>query len=180
MSGIQVNSAAAGAASWQSRNGAQEKEDPSFTIYERMKEAREQAQAARDRFDSAQPKPRYGDAPMEAYSRLARAKRPAEVSAAAGYARRQIARLKAAKRTDPGGPPPAPGAAAQAGPAAHPGVRLSPGGGGGQPDAGPDRRRGHGAAGAGPEDGSPALRGIGGPAVRRGKRRGDSRRRRGN
>lgn len=101
MSGIQVNSAAAGAASWQSRNAAQEKEDPSFTIYERMKEAREQAQAARDRFDSAQPKPRYGDAPMEAYSRLARAKRPAEVSAAAGYARRQIARLKAAKRTDP-------------------------------------------------------------------------------
>ena len=38
---------------------------------------------------------------MEAYARLARAKRPSEATAAAGYARRQIARLKAAKRTDP-------------------------------------------------------------------------------
>ena len=38
---------------------------------------------------------------MEAYARLARAKRPSEVNAAAGFARRQIVRLQSAKRTDP-------------------------------------------------------------------------------
>lgn len=99
MAGMQVNSAA-GAASRQSA-APQVKEDPSLTLQEKLKEAREQARATRDRFDAAKPRPRYGDAPMEAYSRLARARRPAEVSAAAGYARRQIARLKAAKQTDP-------------------------------------------------------------------------------
>lgn len=110
MGSIQVNSAtsASSASSWQSQGAAQsassqtrEKEDASTTIYEMMKDAREKAQATRDKFNSIKPKPRYGDAPMEAYSRLARAKRPAEVNAAAGYARRQIARLKAAKQTDP-------------------------------------------------------------------------------
>lgn len=108
MSGMQVNSAApaAGASSWQSQqaqNAARDtgKEDPSFTLYEMMKDAREKAEATREKFNAIKPKPRYGDAPMEAYSRLARAKRPSEVNAAAGYARRQIARLKAAKQTDP-------------------------------------------------------------------------------
>ena len=103
MSDMQVNAAVS---SWQSQSAAQapreqEKEDPSFTIYEMMKEAREKADATRDKFNSIKPKPRYGDAPMEAYARLARARRPAEVNAAAGYARRQIARLRAAKQTDP-------------------------------------------------------------------------------
>lgn len=111
MADMQVNSAAPAAASWQSQQAqgapqtaasqAKEKEDPSFTIYEMMKEAREKADATRDKFNSIKPKPRYGDAPMEAYARLARARRPAEVNAAAGYARRQIARLRAAKQTDP-------------------------------------------------------------------------------
>ena len=111
MADMQVNSAAPAAASWQSQQAqgaprtaasqAKEKEDPSFTIYEMMKEAREKADATRDKFNSIKPKPRYGDAPLEAYARLARARRPAEVNAAAGYARRQIARLRAAKQTDP-------------------------------------------------------------------------------
>lgn len=108
MGDLQVNSAAAPAvSSWQSRQARsaaaqeKEKEDLSFTIYEMMKDAREKAQATREKFNSIKPKPRYGDAPMEAYSRLARARRPSEVNAAAGYARRQIARLKAAKQTDP-------------------------------------------------------------------------------
>lgn len=108
MGSLQVNSATSTASSWQGQSAAQasasraeEKEDPSFTIYEMMKEAREKADATREKFNSIKPKPRYGDAPMEAYARLARAKRPAEVNAAAGYARRQIARLKAAKQTDP-------------------------------------------------------------------------------
>lgn len=105
MSGMQVNSTAASAASsWQERSApeaSREKEDASLTICEMMKEAREKADAARDKLNSIKPKPRYGDAPMEAYSRLARAKRPSEVNAAAGYARRQIIRLQSAKRTDP-------------------------------------------------------------------------------
>lgn len=108
MSGTQVNSAvSAGTSSWQSQQAqnaasrARETEDTSLTIYEMMRDAREKAQATRDKFNAIKPKPRYGDAPMEAYSRLARARRPAEVNAAAGYARRQIARLKAAKQTDP-------------------------------------------------------------------------------
>ena len=104
MSGIQVNSAASAASSWQERGApeaSREQEDASLTICEMMKEAREKADAARDKLNSIKPKPRYGDAPMEAYARLARARRPAEVNAAAGYARRQIARLKAAKQTDP-------------------------------------------------------------------------------
>lgn len=107
MGSVQVNSgtSVSGASSWQSQQAqsaaAQEKEDPSQTIYEMMKDAREKAQATRDKFNSIKPKPRYGDAPMEAYSRLARAKRPSEVNAAAGYARWQIARLRTAKQTDP-------------------------------------------------------------------------------
>ena len=105
MSGMQVNSTPASAASsWQERSApeaSREQEDASLTIYEMMKEAREKADATREKFNSIKPKPRYGDAPMEAYARLARAKRPAEVNTAAGYARRQIARLKAAKQTDP-------------------------------------------------------------------------------
>jgi len=109
MGNLQVNSTAAPAASsWQSQSAAQpsasqarEKEDTSQTICEMMKDAKEKADATREKFNSIKPEPRYGDAPLEAYSRLARARRPAEVNAAAGYARRQIARLKAAKQTDP-------------------------------------------------------------------------------
>lgn len=80
---------------------AQEKQDRSPDLYEMMRDAREQAEAVREKFKGLKGNPRYGDAPMEAYARLARAKRPSEVTAAAGYARRQIARLKAAKQTDP-------------------------------------------------------------------------------
>ena len=105
MSGMQVNSAAASAASsWQGRSApetSREQEDASLTIYEMMKDAREKADAARDKLNSIKPKPRYGDAPMEAYARLGRAKRSSEVNAAAGFARRQIVRLQSAKRTDP-------------------------------------------------------------------------------
>lgn len=107
MSGMQVNSAVStGASSWQSRQSqsaaqAAEKKDTGPDLYEMMRDAREKAEATREKFNAIKPKPRYGDAPMEAYSRLARAKRPSEVNAAAGYARRQIARLKAAKQTDP-------------------------------------------------------------------------------
>ena len=43
---------------------------------------------------------RYGDAPLEAYARLARARSRMEVSAASGYARRRLAQFKTALRTD--------------------------------------------------------------------------------
>ncbi len=85
----------------QTPSASQEKRDRSPDIYEMMRDAREKADATREKFKGLKGNPRYGDAPMEAYARLARAKRPSEATAAAGYARRQIARLKAAKRTDP-------------------------------------------------------------------------------
>ena len=44
---------------------------------------------------------RYGDAPVMAYAKLARARSVGEVDAASGYARRQMAQLRAAKRSDP-------------------------------------------------------------------------------
>lgn len=80
---------------------SEEKRKEGPDIYEMMRDAKEKAEATREKFQSLKSKPRYGDAPIEAYARLARAKRPAEVNAAAGYARRQISRLKAAKRQDP-------------------------------------------------------------------------------
>ena len=103
MSGMQVNSTVTASASWQSQSAAQaaEKKDSGPDLYEMMRDAKEKADATREKFNAIKPKPRYGDAPMEAYARLARARRPAEVNAAAGYARRQIARLRAAKQTDP-------------------------------------------------------------------------------
>ena len=98
MSGMQVNSTVTASASWQSQSAAQaaEKKDSGPDLYEMMRDAKEKADATREKFNAIKPKPRYGDAPMEAYARLARAKRPSEVNAAAGFARRQIA-----KRTDP-------------------------------------------------------------------------------
>lgn len=95
MGDMQVNAA--------SRQSVQppERPDKERGLCEMMKEAREKVEAAREKFEEIKPKPRYGDAAMEAYSRLARARRPAEAAAAAGYARRQILRLKSAKRSDP-------------------------------------------------------------------------------
>ena len=104
MGSMQVNSAST-AGSWQTQSAsaiqAAEKKDSSPDLYEMMRDARKKAEATREKFDSIKPKPRYGDVPLEAYARLARARRPSEVSAAAGFARRQIARLKAAKQADP-------------------------------------------------------------------------------
>jgi len=67
---------------------------------EQMQEAREKAEKMREKLQLPKNR-RYGDAAIEAYSRLARAKNAAQVSSAAGYARRQICQLKAAKRQDP-------------------------------------------------------------------------------
>lgn len=73
----------------------------SASITEMIRDAKEKADARREQFQRAKPTPRYGDAPMEAYSRLSRARTAAEASSAAGYARRRIAQLQAAQRSDP-------------------------------------------------------------------------------
>lgn len=70
------------------------------TVAEMMKDARDKADARRDQFQRIKPKQRYGDAPIEAHARLARARSQAGVSAAASYARQKIAQLQSAKRTD--------------------------------------------------------------------------------
>lgn len=75
------------------------KETEQKTLQEMLQEAREKAQQRRDALKLKTPK-RYGDAPMEAYARLSRARTVADVSSAAGYARRRIIQLKAAKRQD--------------------------------------------------------------------------------
>jgi len=70
------------------------------TVQEMIKEAREKADRHREQLARLKTKPSYGDKPLEAYARLARAKNKSQVSLAAGFARRQIAQLRAALRTD--------------------------------------------------------------------------------
>ena len=73
--------------SWQTYSSRQEEKGPS--IAEMLKQAREKAAEARERLKVPKNSARYGDAPMMAYARLARAKSKPEVSAATGYAMRQ-------------------------------------------------------------------------------------------
>ena len=76
-------------------------DEHSTSLAEMIRDAKEKADAQRERFKLAKTAPRYGDAPLEAYARLSRARNQAEVSSAAGYARRRIAQLQAAQRSDP-------------------------------------------------------------------------------
>ena len=69
-------------------------------LQEMIREAREKAQDRRDALQPKTPKQRYGDAPIEACARLARARTPAEVSAASSFARRKIAQLRSALHQD--------------------------------------------------------------------------------
>lgn len=70
----------------QSMKKQQKKESSSIT--EMIRDAKEKADLHREKLERAKPTPRYGDAPMEAYARLSRARTVGEVSSAAGYARR--------------------------------------------------------------------------------------------
>jgi len=70
------------------------------TLVEMMKEAREKAAEREKMFQLPKNSRHYGDAAITAYSKLARARSAGEVDAASGYARRQIAQLRAAKRSD--------------------------------------------------------------------------------
>ncbi len=76
---------------------ADDEKDATLTLLERMMEAQKKAKEQKDRFKLPQ-KTNYGEIAMEAYSRLARARTQGQVGSAAGYARRQIAQLKTAKR----------------------------------------------------------------------------------
>lgn len=77
-----------------------EQEEGQKTLAEMMKEAREQAEKQKEQFKLPKNSRRYGDAATLAYSKLARAHSLGAVDAASGYARRQIAQLRAAKRSD--------------------------------------------------------------------------------
>ena len=89
-----------------------QKEEEGKTLIEMIREAQEKADA---KAEPAAPKAaaaqreamklpknntRYGDAPLEAYARLARAKNKMEVNSASGYARRRLAQFRTALRTD--------------------------------------------------------------------------------
>ncbi len=78
-----------------------QREESRASLTEMIQDAKEKADAQREKFKLAKATPRYGDAPLEAYARLSRAKTQSQVSSAAGYARRRIAQLKAAQRSDP-------------------------------------------------------------------------------
>lgn len=66
-----------------------------------IQDAKEKADEQREKFKLAKVTPRYGDAPLEAYARLSRARTEAQAGAAAGYALRRAAQLEAALRSDP-------------------------------------------------------------------------------
>ncbi|MCI8361084.1 MAG: hypothetical protein HFE86_07090 [Clostridiales bacterium] len=70
------------------------------SLYEMIRDAREQIESQKKRFQIPKNSMHYGDAPMQAYARLARARNRTQVNAAAGYARRCIAQFKAALRQD--------------------------------------------------------------------------------
>lgn len=77
-----------------------EQEEDQKTLAEMMQEAQEKAEKQKDQFKLPKNSRRYGDAAIIAYSKLARARSLGEVDAASGYARRQIAQLRAAKGSD--------------------------------------------------------------------------------
>lgn len=73
--------------------------DTAPSLQEMMAEARTRAEEQRKRFQ-VKNSTRYGDAPLEAYARLAKARSQGEASAVAGYARRRIAQFKTQLRQD--------------------------------------------------------------------------------
>lgn len=75
-------------------------QDSQPTLAEMMEEAKEKAGKREEMFKLPKNSQCYGDAAVIAYSKLARARSAGEVDAASGYARRQIAQLRAAKRSD--------------------------------------------------------------------------------
>ena len=77
-----------------------QKEEESKNLIDMIREAQEKADAQREAMKLPKNSTRYGDAPLEAYARLARARTSAEVNSASGYARRRLSQFKTALRTD--------------------------------------------------------------------------------
>ena len=77
-----------------------EEQESQPTLADMMKEAQEKAAEREKMFQLPKSSRRYGEAAILAYSKLARARTAGDVDAASGYARRQIAQLSAAKRSD--------------------------------------------------------------------------------
>ena len=75
-------------------------EEESKSLAEMIKDAQEKAEVHRNALKMPKNNVRYGDAPLEAYARLARARSAAEVNSASGYARRRIAQFKSSLRVD--------------------------------------------------------------------------------
>ena len=80
-----------------------ERNQAASSIPEMVRDAKEKLDANRDQLSklAKAAAPRYGDAPLEAYARISRARTPSQAGAAAGYARRRLIQLKSAARTDP-------------------------------------------------------------------------------
>lgn len=76
-------------------------EEHSSSLTEMIQDAKEKADAQREKFKLVKTTPRYGDAPLEAYARISRARTPSQAGSAAGYARRRLSQLEAAQRADP-------------------------------------------------------------------------------
>lgn len=105
VSGVSPSVPAQGAAPVQEERKAltdalKEQEEEQKTLVEMMQEAKEKADKRKEQLKLPKNSQRYGDAAILAYSKLARARSLGEVDAASGYARRQIAQLRAAKRSD--------------------------------------------------------------------------------
>ncbi len=80
----------------------QENSQSTSSVPEMIQEAREKADAHAEQLKKlAKVTPRYGDAPLEAYARISRARTPAQAGSAAGYARRRLIQLQSAARSDP-------------------------------------------------------------------------------
>lgn len=77
-----------------------QKEEEGKDLVEMIRDAQEKAEAQREAMKLPKSSTRYGDAPLEAYARLARAKNKAQVNAASGFARRKLFQLKAALHSD--------------------------------------------------------------------------------
>ena len=75
-------------------------EEEGRDLLEMIRDAQEKAEAQREAMKLPKSSTRYGDALLEAYARLARARSRMEVNAASGYARRRLAQFKTALRTD--------------------------------------------------------------------------------
>ena len=79
-----------------------ERNQAAASVPEMIRDAKEKLETHRDQLSKlAKVTPRYGDAPLEAYARISRARTPSQAGSAAGYARRRLIQLRSAARTDP-------------------------------------------------------------------------------